>query len=90
MLVLSNLCLAFGTINAPVRMLGLALVCCLSILNFAALITTAVFRFNTLGSLAAISTCPTKFDAGAPGYYFVNEDWTSADEGSMILSIWVF
>lgn len=38
-----------------------SLLCCLST---AAIITTAVFRFNTWGSLAALSLTPSKYVGG--------------------------
>ena len=34
----------------------------LGCVNFAAIITTAVFRFNTMGRFAALSLCPSKYE----------------------------
>ena len=46
--------------------------CVLSCLMLGAIITTAVFRFNTYGSLAALSLFPTKYDSTIPLDYRVN------------------
>ena len=59
MLAAANLCLTIGTYSLHARMTGICCGCCLGCLNFAALITTAVFRFNTMGKLAAISLAPS-------------------------------
>ena len=61
-LAAAYLCLAIGTINLKSRIAGLGTLCIMSVCNFIALIVTAVYRFNTLGKLAALSTCPTKYD----------------------------
>ena len=37
--------------------------CCLSIINLAAIITTAVFRFRKLGKLCALSIEPVKVES---------------------------
>lgn len=64
-LTLSYLCLSAGTVHLGARLAGLAMLCLFSCLNFTALITTAVFRFNSMGKLAALSKCPSRFDSGA-------------------------
>ena len=84
----SYMCLAVGTINLKWRMVGLGTLCLFSCFNFAAIITSAVYRFNDLGRLAALSTCPTKYDAKAAGYYFVNDKWTYESEANVISWIW--
>ena len=63
LLALSNFCLMCGAWNLYARMCGLCCAFCLGCVNFAALITTGVFRYNTMGKLAALSLVPTKYDA---------------------------
>lgn len=86
----SYLCLAAGAINLKWRIVGLGSLCLFSCLNFVAIITTAVFRFNSMGKLAALSTCPTKYDDSKFGYYYVNDSWTYASEADLIVWIWSF
>ena len=51
-----------GAYNFHSRALGGCLGCCIGCVNFAALITTGVFRYNTLGKLAALSDGPSYYD----------------------------
>ena len=55
----SYLCLAAGAWSLWARMTGLVCGCLFGCVNLAALITTGVFRFNSIGKLAALSLCPT-------------------------------
>ena len=57
------------------------LFCCF---NLAVMIVSAVFRFNTKGSLAAISLTPI-YPEGS-----VESDRTYVDDGQLILGIWIF
>lgn len=75
--------------------------CCGSILcciNFAAIITTAVFRFNTIGQLAALGNNPTKYDsdksfsfndAGVIITAPLNDDRNYSDDATFIVWLWV-
>ena len=87
-LAAAYLCLAIGTINLKSRIAGLGTLCLMSVCNFIALIVTAVYRFNTLGKLAALSTCPTKYDKSASDTYYVTDDWTYTSEANMIAWVW--
>ena len=76
--------------------------CCGSCLNcvvFAAIITTSVFRFNTMGSLAALSTSPSKyydrnFALGNDDKLIVPFDYSGdgmreyQDDATMIVWLW--
>ena len=91
MLAAANLCLTIGTYSLHARMTGICCGCCLGCLNFAALITTAVFRFNTMGKLAAISLTPSQYDSSSENkLVFVKEDGrTYSDDAAVILGIWI-
>lgn len=60
------------------------LCCCL---NFAAIITTAVLRFNTYGQLSAICTGPTKYVASGPD--IVDNSRTFETDAAVILGLWI-
>ena len=51
-----------GTVNYYARAISSCCASCLTCLNIAAIITTAVFRFNTIGKWAALSLTPSKYD----------------------------
>ena len=72
------------------RIIGLCSVCLLGCVNFASLITTAVFRFSDLGKLAALSLAPTKYvDDGNRDTPYLDEGRTYHDDAKMIYWIWV-
>ena len=87
---IAYLLLAVGARKYDARVTGLVCLCCLECVNFAALITTACFRFNTMGKLAAISLCPSKFegtnDVGMPT---VSDDRTIGTDADLILGLWI-
>ena len=87
MIATANLCISIGAYNLQARMLGGCCGCCFGCINFAALITTAVFRFNTMGSLAAISKTPTKYVG--EGNVIASDDTTYMTDASTILALWV-
>mmetsp|Transcript_21516 Transcript_21516/g.25225 ORF Transcript_21516/g.25225 Transcript_21516/m.25225 type:complete len:125 (+) Transcript_21516:398-772(+) len=90
MLGVTNLCLSVGAYNLHARMTGLCCACCLGCINFAALITTAVFRFNSMGKLAALSTTETTYEGTIDNGEPVFSDKTIySDDASIILALWI-
>lgn len=87
MIATANLCISIGAYNLQARMLGGCCGCCFGCINFAALITTAVFRFNTMGSIAALSKTPTKYVGEANE--LASDDTTYMTDASTILALWV-
>ena len=86
----ANLCLAFGAYNYTARAAGLLCSCCLQCVNFAAIITTACFRFDTMGKLAALSEAPSKFvDTTPNGLVVLSSDRTMGSDASLIVWLWV-
>ena len=86
------------------RALGACCGSCLCCLTMAAIITAGVFRFNTMGSLAALSKTPSSYDGDDFMVYNVTHDEitvtmvtppvdvggrTYADDGKAILWIWI-
>ena len=59
-------------------------------MNFAAIITTGVFRFSNFGKLASYCEYPIKFDENVinPDLY-LNEKRTYADDAKVIFIIWI-
>ena len=65
LLALNAIILTLGVWFFKARMAGLCLGTLLGCLNLASLVTTGVFRFNTMGKLAALSLTPSKYDSDA-------------------------
>ena len=73
LLSVSNCCLILGAWSLYARMAGLCFACCLGCVNVAAIVTTGVFRYNTMGKLAAISLAPSKYDdSSTASLYFTD------------------
>jgi hypothetical protein len=90
MIGFANLCLTIGAYNFQARALGLCFMCCLGCINFAALITTACFRFNTMGKLASLNLAYSKYGGTGPnGEMLLTNDRTYADDASLITALWV-
>ena len=92
MIAASYLCLLIGAWSLWARMTGLCCGCLFGCVNLGALITTAVFRFNTWGKLAALSLCPTAYSSTidpSTGLY-LSYDRTYADDAQMVMLIFVF
>ena len=68
------------------RALASCCLCLLSCVNLAAIITTGVFRFRTMGKLSALSKMGVKYVGGAD---FTNSDRTYESDGGMILGLWI-
>mmetsp|Transcript_8074 Transcript_8074/g.9289 ORF Transcript_8074/g.9289 Transcript_8074/m.9289 type:complete len:131 (-) Transcript_8074:71-463(-) len=82
--------MVFGAWNLHARMIGLCCACLLGCVNFAALITTAVFRFNSMGQLASLSLAPTYYtgDSSTDPPYLSDKRSYSGD-ARMILAVWI-
>ena len=76
--------MAAGAYNIHCRATALCCSCLLGCLSFATLITVAVFRFNTIGSLTALSTMPIAIKDGLQ-----SSDRTYSSDGSLILGLWI-
>ena len=61
------------------------LLCLLGCVNLAAIITTGVFRLNTQGKLAALSTQPIKYEGGLT----TSDSRTYESDGKVILALWI-
>lgn len=89
MLIAGNsVILSMGICSRPLRALSLCLAGLLSCINIAGIILTAVFRFNTWGKLAALSTMVDNYS-----YKCVveNEKYCQTYEftGNRIVAIWI-
>ena len=84
--VVQALVLALGVFIYPSRLVGLmcqTMCCCF---NLGTLLTTAVFRFNTMGRFASISMSPSYYDVDTGA---VTDKTTYQTDGQMILRLWV-
>lgn len=94
MLAATNIALVIGAWNLYARMTGLFCSCCLGCVNFAALITTSVFRFNSMGKLAALSLTPSQYKEMTDSTtgmttYFDPNGRVYADDAKLITGIWI-
>ena len=62
LIAFNNVFQALGAYNFKSRQIASCCSCCLCCVHLAAIITTGVFRFNTWGSLAALSETGNWFD----------------------------
>ena len=85
----ANLCLTIGAYSFMARACGLCCMCALGCVNFAAIITTACFRFSTMGQLAALSTCPSKYEGRPYENIVLSDKRTMASDASLILGLWI-
>jgi len=83
------LSLIFGAWFLKVRLLGLLCNVLVSCAFIAAIVTTGVFRLNAMGQLAALSTCPTKYDSTASADYYLSTKTTYADDAKVVLCVWI-
>ena len=64
-----------------------SLCCCL---NFAAIITTGVFRYNDWGQLSALcENCPSKYDDMIGINFYFSNDRTVAGDAALITGLWI-
>ena len=62
-IIAANACLQIvGAFVYQARAISSCFVSVLTCLNIAAIVTTGVFRFNTIGRFAALSLTPSKYD----------------------------
>ena len=69
----------FGAFYFFPRLIALVLNLFLTAAHFCCVISTAVFRFRTLGKLCALSIQPTKKD---------NVEWTYRNDAALIAALW--
>ena len=54
------------------------------------MVMTGVFRYSSMGKLAALSTCPTSYDDDATyDDYYVSDKRTYADDAKLVTALWV-
>ena len=78
-------------------MLGGCCGCLLGCTNIAAIVVTGVFRFNTMGQLAAISTVGTKYDGpfviesehATQIVSNLSNERTYESDGKLIMALWI-
>ena len=87
LLATSNLLMLLGMFSVYSRVAGLCCTALFSCLNLAAIVTTAVYRFNQIGQLASLSKAPTQYDESAQWHSISNER-TYSDDAKMIIVIW--
>ena len=87
LLSFTYLLIAIGSRYFTTRIIGACLNCFLSCVHFATIVTTAIYRFNTKGKLAAICIAPSYFEGSDTGV--IGNSWTFKKDGDLILTIWV-
>ena len=89
LLTIFHSCLVIGAWQPHARLAGICCTGCLCLVSFAAWIMTAVYRFNKMGKLSALSLAPSKFDDGSINGYFDMRGRTYADDAHLIVAIWI-
>ncbi len=90
LLAFNAVTLTCGVWNFNARLLGICCSCLLGCVNVAAIVCIGVFRFNTIGRLAALSTSPALYDPDqSSDKFYLSDKITYADDGAMILGIWI-
>ena len=77
-----------GVYLYPVRLIALFFQSVFCLFNFVAVIVMAVFRFNTIGKLAALSQTGSTYQV-EDDLPTRTEDRTYVDDGTLILRLWV-
>ena len=80
--------IAIGSRYFTTRIIGACLNCFLSCVHFATIVTTAIYRFNTKGKLAAICLAPSHFE-GVDSETLLGSSSTFKKDGDLILTVWV-
>jgi len=95
-LAAANVLQAIGAFQYESRMFGAMFGCLLGCINFAAIVTTGVFRFNTMGKYAALSTTPSKYDDQPFDYKkrvmitsSLSDDHTYESDANVITFLWI-
>lgn len=104
---LSGIFMLLSSVNALIQLFGVwshtaraASTCCTTLLsctNFAIIILVAIYRWNTVGKLAALSETPTKYDGNsftldeATGDFStgLSDERTYESDASLIVWLWV-
>ena len=91
MIAAANLLMMLGAYQFHARGLASCCLCLLGCVNLAAIITTGVFRFRTMGKLAALSTTAVNYNGvnDATKTIDLNDDRTYESDGNMIMGLWI-
>ena len=87
--VVQSVILAIGVYFYPLRLLGLTLQPFFCLANLAAVIVTAIFRFNDFGTLASLSISGAQYGTNSLGNPIFDTTRTYADDGQMLLRLWI-
>ena len=84
-----------GTWNYKARAVSSCFASVLTCLNISAIITTGVFRFNTVGKWAALSLTPSKYEkpfdlsTGTMIVSSLSDEHTYNTDGKLIVWLWI-
>ena len=88
-IMLQGLLLTLGVWWFPARLTGMIMQTFCAFTLFGAMVTTAVFRFNTYGKLAALSLSPIHVTHDEDGNVMLDTERTYNDDGTLLLRLWV-
>ncbi len=96
LIAINGIVMTFGAWNIFARTVSGCCCCLLSCVNLAAMIVTCIFRFNTMGKLAAISLGPTKYNDQLVRYdrrsntiHGLSDKRTYSGDAEVILFLWI-
>lgn len=78
--VANMICIGFGGAFLTSRMVGAWFASCLCVAHTAALVLTAVYRYNAMGMLCSLSTVSTNV-----GIDSIDDEWTYQSDGRMLI-----
>ena len=82
-----SIVLAVGVFYYPFRVTAIMFQPLFWLTNLCFVIVTAIFRFNTIGKLAALSEAPALYSE-VDGVATLSSDRTYVDDGQTILRLW--
>lgn len=86
--VFQGILLTVGVWYFPTRVIALTLQPFLWCLNLGVVVTTAVFRFNSMGRLASISLSPVHYEV-VDGVATLTDERLYQDDGQLLFRLWV-
>lgn len=89
LIALANILMIVGAYKFHARAAASCCLCLLGCTNIAAIITTGVFRFNTVGKLAALSTLPVKYNYTSGTEVVFDYGRTFQSDATTILALWI-
>ena len=87
-LICQSTCVTAGVFITPLRMVTVIFQAFCTLGLIGACVVIAIFRYNAIGNLAALSMAPSRFTE-TDGVAALSSESTFADDGAMIQRLWI-